>query len=214
MEEIYILKENESSSDELTNKLNNSFKINELRFELDVEITQELINTIFITTNDIYIEIIKDCTQYYNNILIIVPDIFQNIYGIHFICNNFTINLNNRITTNKLYHTYFGIVEQTKTSKLTYKQCSIKIINDNLQLTYKHISGIKEIENTNIIILSNYFNNINELYKYFIKFTNSNEVIFNKWFLYTFVNNNVHVIYPSNTDITNSNNKYNVIFKE
>ncbi len=193
MEETYILKENEISSDELTNKLNNGFKINELRFELDVEITDKLINNIYITIFNRYFSIIKDCICYYNNILIIIPDIFQAIYNSEVLYDNFTIILNNTIPRNEL----------------AYKQCSIKLIKDNLQWTCRMFTN----ENTKKMILSNYFNNMDEFKEYFIKFTNSNEIIFNKWIESRFKNNYIHKLYPSKP-LINLNTIDNVIFNE
>lgn len=175
---IYTFQQNKQITKDFLNSIKNNYVFKKIKLVLRKEVSNDDIKYIDITEPFPIIIVINESINYYNNI-------------IEFICYPFMIfNYNNR------YGDRF-------VCNLDYKEIEItlKYTNNNFFTEQEYCYNKK-------LITSNYFNSIDELKEEFIKFTNTNEIIFNSFF---FKQNKNMKIY-----IHNLNKSYNenIIYSE
>ncbi len=179
MTETYTFQENEYITENVITKLNDGYYIKEIRFELDYEIIPEdehkyssYISNDIESDNSYYLHFLNKFYTHYSNNLILKIDPFVE--------NNILDSTNYKI---KLHKCFKWIEEEQNIreyKRLHYKRCHITLYRNNI---FKGtIRNDNYIENDKIIITSNYFNNIDELKKYFIDITETNEEVYNNWF--------------------------------
>ncbi len=190
MEEKYIFKSTEFVSNDFLNKLNNNYDIKEITFELDHEINEkkEYNCTLDNVKNEIILNIMNECTTYIENKLVLKNNFFN--YKKYINNNNVSINLYQV----KGFDTPLDEIYDHEDELKEYITCTIILKYNEFDINFKNMGLFKSN------ILSNYFRNEQEVKKYFIDWTETNEDVYKINVMTTIIHHRVLQINKKNID--------------
>ncbi len=188
MEETFTFNEGEKVSEDFVNKLNSNYSIKEIKFELDHETTITDCIDVHCLIDGIPIGIITNFPAYYSNIIIL------NYYP--FKDKNFNVeNMDIQLYTNSITEIDMGFekLEVDTSDPKSYVKCHITLKYNNIFMEHTTFTSYFERDVKNIKILSNCFNNYEDLKLFFINWNSSFNEINSDNFFNIFLNScNIH----------------------
>ncbi len=149
---IYSFQVKENIPEDFINKIKNNYRFKKIKISLNNEVSKDDIEYLNITSCFGYIHLLEDTINYYNNIIEVLCDPF-----IQYNYNDYQAS-------------YFEIDILFKEIEITIKYSDKKY--DTLGISH---------DNNKFILYSNCFNTLSELQNEFIKLTETDENVFNKW---------------------------------